>query len=73
MLGVRTHFAFFNRDITDDHVPLNTFAKIPSIDLIDFDYLPWHTADDTLDKLAPESLRIIGAVTVYYLKRTFPR
>ena len=27
-------------------------ARIPSIDLIDFDYLPWHTADDTLDKLS---------------------
>ena len=23
----------------------------------------WHTADDTLDKLSPESLQIVGAVT----------
>ena len=37
------------------------------IDLIDFDYPPWHTADDTMDKLSAESLRIVGSVSLYYL------
>jgi len=65
-LKVRGHFTYFDRDITDDHTPLNE-AGIPAIDLIDFDYPPWHTPEDTLDKLSAESLRITGAVTAYYL------
>ena len=63
---VRQHFTYFDRDITDDHTPLNEIG-IPVIDLIDFDYPPWHTPDDTIDKLSPESLRITGAVAAYYL------
>ena len=65
-LKVRNHFTYFGRDILDDHTPLND-AGIPTIDLIDFDYPPWHTPEDTMDKLSAESLRIVGAVTAYYL------
>ena len=65
-LQVRNHFTYYNNDVLDDHTPLNA-AGIPTIDLIDFDYPPWHTAGDTMDKLSAESLRIVGAVTAYYL------
>jgi glutaminyl-peptide cyclotransferase len=65
-LNVRKHFTYFDRDITDDHTPLNE-AGIPVIDLIDFDYPPWHAPGDTIDKLSPESLRITGAVACYFL------
>jgi glutaminyl-peptide cyclotransferase len=65
-LKLRQHFTYFDRDITDDHSPLNEIG-IPVIDLIDFDYPPWHTPNDTIDKLSPESLRITGAVAAYYL------
>lgn len=65
-LKVRKHFTYFDRDITDDHTPLNGI-DIPVIDLIDFDYPPWHTPGDTIDKLSAESLRITGAVASYYL------
>ena len=65
-LNVRKHFTYFDRDITDDHTPLNEIG-IPVIDLIDFDYPPWHTPDDTIDKLSAESLRVTGAVATYYL------
>src|SRR2546423_5138070 len=44
----RKNFTYFDRDITDDHTPLNEIG-IPVIDLIDFDYPPWHTPDDTID------------------------
>lgn len=65
-LQVREHFSYYPSDVLDDHTPLNEIG-IPTIDLIDFDYPPWHTAGDTIDKLSPESLRIVGAVTLYYL------
>ncbi len=67
-LKLRQHFRYYDRSILDDHVPLNQ-VRIPTIDLIDFDYLYWHTADDTLDKLAPESMQKVGAVTLYYLRK----
>jgi Zn-dependent M28 family amino/carboxypeptidase len=53
--------------IGDDHIPL-TQGGIPTIDLIDFTYGPWHTLDDTPDKCSPESLAIVGNVleeTIY--------
>jgi glutaminyl-peptide cyclotransferase len=65
-LQARNHFTYSSEDILDDHSPLNAIG-IPTIDLIDFDYPPWHTASDTMDKLSAESLQTVGAVTLYYL------
>ena len=65
-LKVRDHFTYYDRDITDDHTPLNEIG-IPVIDLIDFEYPPWHTPDDTMDKLSAESLRITGSVACHFL------
>jgi Peptidase family M28 len=65
-LHLRNHFTYFDADVTDDHTPLNAIG-IPVIDMIDFDYPPWHTAEDTLDKISPDSLRIVGSVALYYL------
>ena len=67
-LNLRSYFTYFEFEITDDHTPINAIG-IPTIDLIDFDYPPWHTADDTIDKLSAESLRIVGAVAAYYLNQ----
>lgn len=47
--------------VKDDHVPLNE-AKIPTINIIDFDYPYWHTPDDTPDKVSGESLKAVGDV-----------
>jgi glutaminyl-peptide cyclotransferase len=66
VLKVRKHFTYFDNEITDDHTPLNEIG-IPVIDLIDFEYPPWHTPEDTIDKLSAESMRITGAVACYYL------
>ncbi len=65
-LGTRRHFSFSKHPILDDHVPIQQ-AGIPAIDIIDFDYVPWHTADDTMEQLSPASLQIVGQVTVYAL------
>lgn len=45
--------------ILDDHIPLIS-RGIQAVDLIDFDYPPWHTVADTPDKCSPESLQKIG-------------
>ena len=65
-LGQRAHFTYLDRGMTDDHTPLNEIG-IPMIDLIDFDFPPWHTAGDTLDKISAESLEIVGRVALYDL------
>ena len=71
-LKLRNHFTYFDQDITDDHTPLNAIG-IPVVDLIDFHFPAWHTAEDTIDKLSPESLKIVGSVTVYYLSHSAPK
>ena len=65
-LQSRNHFTYFDGDVTDDHTPLNGIG-IPTIDLIDFDFAWWHTADDTMDKLSAQSLQTVGRVALYYL------
>jgi Zn-dependent M28 family amino/carboxypeptidase len=64
------YFTSKARRITDDHVPFLSYG-IPSIDIIDFHYGPksrtneyWHTPEDTLDKVSPTSLKIIGDVVI---------
>jgi hypothetical protein len=61
--------------IRDDHLPLNEIAKIPSIDIIDFDYARgrsrsyWHTTADTPDKCSGASLVKVGKVLVEWIKQ----
>ena len=65
-LQLRKYFSYLDRDLIDDHAPLNAIG-IPTIDIIDFDYPSWHTADDTMDKISAQSLQIVGSVALYYL------
>lgn len=64
-LGYQSHFFGRNNAVGDDHLP---FMKrgVPSADLIDFSYgyndVFWHTTQDTVDKLSPKSLQIVGSV-----------
>ena len=64
-LGEQSHFGGNKIVMEDDHVP---FLKkgVPSADLIDFSYgynnVFWHTPQDTVDKLSPKSLEIVGSV-----------
>ena len=72
-LGYQSHFFEQTAPMEDDHIP---FVKlgVPSADLIDFEYgysnVFWHTPQDTVDKLSPKSLQIVGDVilqTVWFL------
>jgi glutaminyl-peptide cyclotransferase len=65
-LKLRKYFSYLDRNLIDDHAPLNAIG-IPMIDIIDFDYPWWHTADDTMDKISAQSLQIVGSVALYHL------
>ncbi len=49
--------------IMDDHLPLIQ-SGVPTIDIIDFNYPPWHTVEDTPDKCSAESLDIVGRLVL---------
>ncbi|MCH2370674.1 MAG: M28 family peptidase [Pirellulales bacterium] len=62
-------------EVRDDHLPLNEIAKIPTIDLIDFDYPSpqkretyFHTTEDTVDKCSAISMAHVGWVVWEWLK-----
>jgi glutaminyl-peptide cyclotransferase len=60
-LGYGRHFRRELMPVEDDHVP---FMKqgVPAALLIDFNYPPWHTAEDTVDKVSAQSLTVVGEV-----------
>ena len=64
-LGYQSHFFERSTAVEDDHLP---FMKIgvPCADIIDLDYgygnVFHHSPQDTLDKLSPKSLQIVGDV-----------
>ncbi len=64
-LGYQSHFFARKNQVSDDHLP---FMKrgVACADLIDFSYgyndVFWHTPQDTVDKLSPKSLEIVGSV-----------
>lgn len=66
-LGYQSHFFGRQMEVGDDHLP---FVKrgVPSVDFIDFNYgynnVLWHTPQDTVDKLSPQSLQIVGSVVL---------
>jgi glutaminyl-peptide cyclotransferase len=60
-LGYTREFPNDTLEVADDHIPYLK-AGVPSVDLIDFDYPAWHTAEDTLDKTSGRSLKIVGDV-----------
>lgn len=66
-LGYEKHFLSETQSIEDDHIP---FLKrgVPAVDLIDYDYPPWHTPGDTLDKVSARSLGVVGHVILESVK-----
>jgi glutaminyl-peptide cyclotransferase len=71
-LGVRDFIAKPKHEVDDDHVMLHNLGRIPCIDVIDFDYPPWHTQADTPDRCSPLSLAKVGWVLREWLSRVTP-
>ena len=62
----RPEFLAESTPVEDDHLPFLA-AGVPAVDIIDLDYPDasmryWHTADDTLDKVSPKGLQVVGDV-----------
>jgi Zn-dependent M28 family amino/carboxypeptidase len=71
-LGHGAHFPEREEFAEDDHFPFLR-AGVPSVNLIQLtDYIEagyWHTAQDTLDKVSPQSLKIVGETVLASLPR----
>ena len=61
--GYQSHFYAREGPIEDDHIPFFN-RGVPTADVIDLDYgynnVFHHTPQDTMDKLSPKSLEIVG-------------
>jgi len=74
-LGVREFLTRSGPEVRDDHLALNDIAKIPTIDIIDFEYPTprgvsyWHTTQDVPEKCSPLSLAKVGWVLKTWLER----
>lgn len=76
-LGVRAFVSRNRHTVEDDHIPLNQIAKIPTVDLIDFDYprpgfgAPqyWHTTQDIPANCSGESMAAVAWVVHEWLKQ----
>lgn len=70
-LNYQAHFFQRSTTVDDDHLPFQR-AGVPVADLIDFEYgygnVFHHTPDDTLDKLSPRSLEVVGNVVLETLR-----
>lgn len=66
-LGVKEFSDRPKHDVNDDHIPLNTIAKLPTTDIIDFDYSHWHTTKDIPSSCSAESLEKVGRVLLTWL------
>lgn len=66
-LGYQSYFFSTSAGMEDDHTPFAKFG-VPVADIIDFDYgynnAFWHNTQDTIDKLSPKSLQIVGDVAL---------
>ena len=63
-------------EIRDDHLPLNEIARIPTCDIIDFDYPRpglktsyWHTQQDSVEHCSAVSLARVGWVVQEWLRQ----
>ncbi len=68
--GLGSILGAYQGGIEDDHVPFKDVG-IPVLDVIDLDYGPnnsfHHTAQDSLDKVSPESMEKVGKVVLAML------
>ena len=77
-LGIKEFIPKQRHKINDDHLPLNSIARIDTCDIIDFDYPDpdaatknafWHTQQDTVENCSADSLGKVGRVMLEWLRQ----
>jgi glutaminyl-peptide cyclotransferase len=74
-LGVKEFVPVTRYEVRDDHIALNDIARIPAIDIIDFEYPTargpnyWHTTQDIPANCSALSLAKVGWVVQTWLER----
>jgi len=71
-LNVREFIARQKHEVRDDHVPLNEIARIPTCDIIDFDYPHWHKLKDVPASCSGASMAKVGRVLLAWLEAVPP-
>ena len=66
-LGYKEFVWQLSPSIYDDHVFYYQGTKVPSIDIIDFDFPEWHTTDDTVENCSSKGLFIVGNVLLEFI------
>ena len=56
-------------NVLDDHIPLNNIARIPAVDIIDFDYKHWHRLSDVPANCSGEGMEQVARVVSVWLQR----
>jgi glutaminyl-peptide cyclotransferase len=65
--GYGKYFLRETSSTEDDHLPFVRLG-VNAADVIDLDYQPWHTPQDTMDKLSAHSFQVVGDVIAALLK-----
>jgi len=55
--------------VNDDHIALNVEARIPTVDIIDFDYPHWHRLSDLPENCSGDSMYQVARVLTAWLKQ----
>lgn len=71
-LGVKEFVPRLQPEILDDHLALRNIGRIPTIDIIDFEYPAWHTTADVPHNCSGDSLAKVGWVVWEWLLREEP-
>jgi len=72
-LGFGTYFPLAAGNyVTDDHLPLNETARIPTADIIPYDEehgfgIHWHTVDDNMEWIDPTTLHAVGQTLLHVI------
>lgn len=67
-VGVTEFVARTKHEVLDDHIPLNEVAGIPTCDVIDFDYPPWHTTRDVPASCSGATIAKVATVLRHWLE-----
>ena len=74
-LKAKAFIAKAKHTLRDDHLPLNQIARIPTCDIIDFDFpsprrkhIFWHTEQDIPENCSAKSLGTVGSVLLQWLR-----